>query len=85
MEITIAFLTVFPAFLIGAAFGIMIVMVLAGASGLKTSRPIVFSVCGSGLGIVVFLLTQSLWPPVVGPFVLCPAIAMLSALIGRRT
>ncbi len=75
----------FPAFLIGAAFGVMVVLGLAGPAGLKNLRPVVFSAIGSAAGIVVFLLTDSWWPPVVGPFILCPAFAAAAAAVsGRR-
>ncbi len=74
----------FPAFMIGAAFGILLVMVLAGTAGLKTLRPIMFSIVGSLLGVAVFWLTQNWWPPVIGPFIVCPALAATSALIGRH-
>ncbi len=76
----------FPAFLIGSAFGIMIVFVLAGGTGVqdKDKRAIGFSVVGSFTGVVVFLLTESWWPPVIGPFALCPALALAAALASRR-
>ena len=75
---------VFPAFMIGSAFGILLIVGLAGTPGLKSLRPIVCSIAGSLVGLVAFLFTQSWWPPVLGPFVLCPAFAAAAALIGRR-
>ena len=84
MDATLTALMLFPAFLIGAAFGIMIVLVLAGSDGMKSKRPIILSVAGSAIGAIVFLLTASAWPPVVGPFILCPFSAALSAIAGRK-
>ena len=74
----------FPAFLLGSAFGIMLVLVLSGPSGLQTARPVFYSVAGSAAAIVLYLLTAGWWPPVVGPFALCPALAATAALAGRR-
>src|SRR5205823_9921018 len=65
-------LMLFPAFMIGAAFGILVVMGLAGTAGLQTIRPIIFSVVGSTIGLVGFGLTERWWPPGSGPFILCP-------------
>ena len=74
----------FPAFMIGAAFGVLLVVGLAGTAGLKTIRPVIFSLAGSAVGLLVFGLTEVWWPPVIGPFILCPAIGALGAMIGRR-
>jgi len=84
MDLAAPVLVFFPAFLIGAAFGILLVMVLSGTGGLNTMRPIVFSIVGSLIGVVVSALTEAWWPPIIGPFVVCPAIAAAFALIGRR-
>ena len=84
MDFAANVLMLFPAFMIGATFGILLVMGLAGTAGLKTIRPIVFSVAGSAVGLVIFAITGNWWPTVVGPFILCPAIAAGAALIGRR-
>jgi hypothetical protein len=83
MDFAAQVLMLFPAFLIGAAFGILLIMGLAGTAGLKTPRPIIFSIVGSLMGVVVFWFTEVWWPPVIGPFVLCPAIAGAAAVIGR--
>jgi hypothetical protein len=77
-------LMLFPAFLLGSAFGIMLVLVLSGPPGLQTARPIVFSVAGSAAAILLYLVTADWWPPVIGPFVLCPALAATAAFVGRR-
>jgi hypothetical protein len=76
-------LMLFPAFLIGAAFGIGIILVLGDSTPFK-ARSVLFSIGGSLAGIAVFLLTADWWPPVVGPFVLCPACAVISAFAGRK-
>jgi len=68
----------------GSAFGILIVLVLAGSPGLKSIRPLAFSVAGSLAGVVIFLITQNWWPPIVGPFILCPALAAASSVLGRK-
>jgi hypothetical protein len=83
MDFAATILMLFPAFMIGGAFGILLIMGLVGTSGLKTVRPIIFSLVGSLLGLVIFGFTAAWWPPVVGPFILCPAIAAGAALIGR--
>ncbi len=74
----------FPAFLIGSAFGMLIIFVLSGTGGVNDKRPLVFSVIGSAAGVAAFLLTADFWPPVVGPFILCPAIALTAALATKR-
>jgi CHASE2 domain-containing sensor protein len=84
MDYAASVLLLFPAFMIGAVFGILMTLGLAGRSGLKSLRPILFSIAGSLLGILVFLLTQNWWPPVIGPFITCPALACLFAFLGRN-
>jgi len=76
-------LMLFPAFLLGSAFGIMLVLVLSGAAGLQSARPVVFSVAGSAVAILIYLVTADWWPPVIGPFALCPALSAAAALAGR--
>ena len=73
----------FPAFMIGTAFGVLLILGLAGSTGLKNVRPVVYSILGSLFGLFIFLLSQGLWPPVLGPFICCPAVAAIAALIGR--
>jgi hypothetical protein len=77
-------LMLFPAFLLGCAFGILLALVLSGPAGLQNVRPIVFSVAGSAVGVLLYLLTADWWPPVTGPFVLCPALSATAALAGLR-
>jgi hypothetical protein len=85
MDWTVAVLMLFPAVLIGSAFGILVALALVGVSGLQTERaPVVWSVGGALLGIVLFLLTARWWPPVIGPFILSPACAMIASLIAAR-
>ena len=77
----------FPAFLIGVAFGSLVPVAFAGDGLAQKIRRIVTSAClGSAVGIVLFLITEQWWPPVVGPFVLCPAVALVlsSAAIWRK-
>ena len=83
MDVAARVLMLFPAFMVGAAFGILLVLVLAGSEGLKNFRPIVFSLAGSLFGLVVFWLTERWWPPVIGPFICCPGIAAAGALLAR--
>lgn len=86
MDFATGALMLFPAFLIGSAFGVMIVFVLAGGAVLqeKDKRAIGFSIAGSLAGVAVFLLTESLWPAVIGPFITCPALALAAALASKR-
>ena len=84
MDFPMVVLMVFPAFLIGVAFGIGIVLGLDGDHRSNKARPVIYSVLGSMSGVVVFLLTANWWPPVVGPFILCPALAVISAFAGRK-
>ncbi len=82
MDWTLAALMFFPAALIGSAFGILVALALTGINILQTNRsPVVWSVAGSFAGIVIFMFTESWWPPVIGPFILSPACAMIAALI----
>ena len=83
MDLAASVLMLFPAFLIGAAFGVGIILVLGGGAPFRPGS-VLFSIGGSLAGIVVFLLTADWWPPVVGPFILCPACAMISAFAGRK-
>jgi hypothetical protein len=85
MDWTLAVLMLFPAFLIGSAFGILVALALAGFSALQANRaPIVWSIAGAFAGLGLFLLTANWWPPVIGPFVLSPACAMAASLISMR-
>jgi hypothetical protein len=83
MDFAASVLMLFPAFLIGAAFGVGIIVVLGDSAPFK-AWPVLFSVGGSLAGVAVFLLTADWWPPVVGPFILCPAFALISAFAGRK-
>jgi hypothetical protein len=83
MDLAASALMLFPAFLIGAAFGVGIVLVFGDSTPSKT-RSVLFSIGGSLAGIAVFLLTADWWPPVVGPFILCPACSVISAFAGRK-
>jgi len=83
MDLAASVLMLFPAFLIGAAFGIGIILVLGDGAPFKT-RSVLFCIGGSLTGIAVFLLTADWWPPVVGPFILCPTFAVISAFAGRK-
>jgi hypothetical protein len=73
-----------PAFLIGSAFGILIIVVLTGDRGTTDIRPFVFSALGSIAGVVFFLLTEAWWQTIIAPFVLCPVFAAASALVARK-
>ena len=86
MDFATGALMLFPAFLIGSAFGVMIVFVLAGGAGLqaKDKRSIGFSIAGSFAGVIVFLLTANMWPDVIGPFIACPALALVAAIASKR-
>ena len=59
MDFAASVLLLFPAFMIGSAFGILIVLGLAGTPGLKTFRPVLFSLIGSLAGVVAFVLTEN--------------------------
>jgi peptidoglycan/LPS O-acetylase OafA/YrhL len=74
---------VFPAFLIGAALGILVGLALAG--GEKTKRrhqSVALSIAGSAAGVLIYLATPGWWPFVAGPFMLTTAIGVGGALIG---
>jgi hypothetical protein len=83
MDLAASLLMLFPAFLIGAAFGVGIILVLGDSTPFK-ARSALFSIGGSLAGVAIFLLTADWWPPVVGPFILCPACAVISAFAGRK-
>ena len=83
MDLAESALMLFPAFLIGAAFGVGITLVLGDRAPFQ-ARAVLFSIGGSLAGIAVFLLTADWWPPVVGPFILCPALSVISAFAGRK-
>jgi hypothetical protein len=77
----------FPAFLIGVAFGSLVPVAFAGEGLAQKIRRIVTGAClGSAVGILLYLLTQQWWPPVIGPFVLCPAASLVfsAAAIWRK-
>ena len=76
-----------PAFLIGAVFGALVGLALAGeGANLSRARRVVLqSVIGSALGAVIFLATESWWPIIVGPFLTCPATAIAAVLFQRKT
>ena len=84
MDWTLAAFMIFPAFLIGSVFGILVGLALAGANILQDRVVLVSVIGGALLGIVVFLLTAEWWPPVIGPFILSPAGAMAASLIAVR-
>lgn len=72
----------FPAALIGSAFGILVALTLGRIDILYAKRsPVVWSIAGSLAGIGIFLFTESWWPPVIGPFILSPACAIIASLI----
>ena len=75
----------FPAFLIGLAFGSLVAFALAGSSIPARFPRIVAGVAmGSAAGVLLFLATQQWWPPIVGPFILCPAGALAAAFLAIR-
>ena len=76
---------IFPAFLIGAAFGALVGLGLLGTSGSahRAWSSIRFSMAGSAAGAFIFFVTGQWWPPIIGPFVLCPALAIAATLLFR--
>jgi len=75
----------FPAFLMGSVFGVLTVVMRSGTDLSKNVRAVVFCVAGSLAGGVIFLLTQSLWPPIIAPFILCPIVAAIAGFFaGKR-
>ena len=77
---------IFPAFLIGAAFGALVGLGLLGSAGSAKRgwSAVRHSVAGSAVGAVIFFVTAQWWPPIVGPFVLCPALAITATLVFQR-
>ena len=75
-----------PAFLIGAVFGVLVGLALLGESAtLERARDAVIrSVIGSAVGAIIFLATASWWPPIIGPFLTCPATAVAVAILFLR-
>ena len=76
---------IFPAFLIGAAFGALVGLGLLGAAGAAHHvwHSIRVGMAGSAVGAVIFFVTGQWWPPIIGPFVLCPALAITATLLFR--
>ena len=76
-------LLVFPAFLLGSAFGALFGLVLLpGPPSAKSIWPLVRrSMAGSAAGAIVFTLTSQWWDPIVGPFVACPAVSALTVVV----
>jgi hypothetical protein len=81
MDWALVVFMIFPAFLIGSVFGILVGLALTGSNLLKDRAFLASPVAGALLGIVVFLLTAGWWPPVIGPFILSPAGAVAASLI----
>ena len=71
------------AFLIGAVFGALVGLALIGenASLLCARTTVKRSVIGSAIGAVIFLATASWWPPIIGPFLTCPSIAIVATVL----
>ena len=80
-------LLVFPAFLLGSAFGALFALVLLpGLPSAKSIWPLVrLSMMGSAVGAILFTLTSPWWDPIVGPFVACPATAALTVAVFSRS
>ena len=73
---------VFPAFLIGAALGILVALALAGAARRKASgAPIAMAIGGSAAGVLIYLATPGWWPFIAGPFILTVALALAGAIV----
>jgi hypothetical protein len=67
----------FPAFLIGIAFAVLVSLGVNRSDILTKWIPIaVGALIGAVIGIVIFIFTARLWPPILGPFVLCPAFSL---------
>jgi hypothetical protein len=81
MDWTLAAFMIFPAFLIGSVFGILVGLALTGANILQNRTFWASNIGGALLGIIVFLLTAAWWPPVIGPFILSPVGAVAASLI----
>lgn len=76
----------FPAFMIGTGLGALVGL---GQTGQTPSMDrlvsgILTSAAGSAVGAVLSVVTAAWWPPLIGPFVLSTACAMLAGLIFRR-
>jgi hypothetical protein len=73
------------AFLIGTVFGVLVGLALMGegASLTRARTAVTWSAIGSAIGAAIFLMTASWWPPIVGPFLICPATAVALAVLFR--
>ena len=73
---------IFPAFLIGAAFGALAGLGLLGGNSVKQGWSAVrHSLAGSAIGAVLFFVTGQWWPPIIGPFLTCPILAVATTLL----
>ena len=75
-------LLVFPAFLLGAGFGALVGLVLTSREeSTTTALPAIRQgLAGSAIGAVIFIATAAWWPPILGPFVACPAVSIAIVL-----
>ena len=77
------FLPGVPAFMIGTVFGALVGLGLLGERGSasRARATLVRSAIGSAAGLLLFVATVSFWPPIVGPFMTCPATAIAAVLL----
>jgi hypothetical protein len=73
------------AFLIGTVFGALVGLALMGegTSLAQAWAAFIRSALGSAIGAGIFLVTASWWPPIIGPFLICPATAIAVAVLFR--
>jgi len=75
-----------PAFMIGTVLGSLVGLGLGGeeASLEHGRRAVIRAAAGSAAGALIYLGTAFWWPPIVGPFLTCPAAAMATSLLFTR-
>jgi hypothetical protein len=76
-------LLVFPAFLMGAGFGALLFLALTPLQESWAWPAVRTGLAGSATGAVIFVATAEWWPPIVGPFVVCP-VASAAVVVCQR-
>jgi hypothetical protein len=79
-------LLLFPAFLIGTGLGGLFTLGILAKGGAFERNAQVLAACagGSACGVALAALTESWWPPLVGPFVLSIGASVLTGLLLPR-
>ena len=76
-------LLLFPAFMIGTGLGSLFTIGMLGKGGTpeRIGRTVAACAAGSVAGVVIAVLTESWWPPLVGPFVLAIGASVLTGFL----